>query len=78
MQTRKYTDNSGVEKYSTEVVLQNFRGELTMLDSRGAGGGEGAGYGGGGEFGQSSPMDRPRAADKPKDFTRDLDDEVPF
>ena len=34
LQTRKWTDNSGVEKYSTEIVLQNFRGELTMLDSR--------------------------------------------
>ena len=76
LQTRKWTDNSGVEKYSTEVVLQNFRGELTMLDSRG-GSGESAGSGGD-DFGQSSPLDRPRAAAKPKDFTRDLDDEVPF
>ncbi len=74
LQTRKYTDNSGVEKYSTEVVLQNFRGELTMLDSRGGGSGESSGD----DFGQASPMDRPRAAAKPKDFNRDLDDEVPF
>src|SRR5258706_8076051 len=37
LQTRKYTDQAGVEKYSTEVVLQNYRGELTLLDSRGAG-----------------------------------------
>src|SRR5579862_9611901 len=35
LQTRKWTDNSGVEKYSTEIVLQKFRGELTMLDGRG-------------------------------------------
>src|SRR3989454_5551470 len=42
LQTRKYTDKDGVEKYSTEVVLQNFRGELTLLDARG-GGGAGAG-----------------------------------
>lgn len=76
LQTRKYTDNSGVEKYSTEVVLQNFRGELTMLDGRG--GGEGASSGGD-DFGQSSPMERPRAASgKPQNFARDLDDEVPF
>jgi single-strand DNA-binding protein len=75
LQTRKYTDNSGVEKYSTEVVLQNFRGELTMLDGRG--GGEGA-PSGGSEFGQASPMDRPKAGNKPQNFTRDLDDEVPF
>ena len=38
LQTRKWTDQSGVEKYTTEVVLQRFRGELQMLDSRGAGG----------------------------------------
>ncbi|MGH6907280.1 MAG: single-stranded DNA-binding protein [Aestuariivirga sp.] len=77
LQTRKYTDNSGVEKYSTEVVLQNYRGELTMLDGRG-GGGEGASAGGGDDFGQSSPMDRPKAGAKAQSFTRDLDDEVPF
>src|ERR1700709_252415 len=47
LQTRKWTDKDGAEKYSTEVVLQNFRGELTMLDGRG-GGGEAAG---GGSFG---------------------------
>ena len=79
LQTRKWTDKDGAEKYSTEVVLQNFRGELTMLGGRG-GGGEGAssGYGGGDEFGASSPMDRPRVAAKPQSFARDLDDEVPF
>lgn len=40
LQTRKWTDQSGVEKYTTEVVLQRFRGELTILDGRGGGGGE--------------------------------------
>ena len=75
LQTRKYTDNSGVEKYSTEVVLQNYRGELTMLDGR-SGGGESASSTGG-EFGQSGPMDRPKVGAK-QNFTRDLDDEVPF
>src|ERR1700675_4603285 len=40
LQTRKYTDKDGAEKYSTEVVLQRFRGELVMLDTRGDGGGE--------------------------------------
>src|SRR5271168_1719135 len=56
LQTRKWTDNAGVEKYSTEIVLQRFRGELTMLDgARGSGGGamEGAAdyddYSGGGD-----------------------------
>ncbi|CAN5177853.1 single-stranded DNA-binding protein [soil metagenome] len=77
LQTRKYTDKDGAEKYSTEVVLQNYRGELTMLDGRN--GGEGASSGGD-SFGQSSPMERPRAGGggKPASFTRDLDDEVPF
>ncbi len=78
LQTRKWTDKDGVEKYSTEVVLQNFRGELTMLGGRGGGAGEGASSGGD-EFGQSSPMDRPRGATgKAQSFARDLDDEVPF
>jgi single-strand DNA-binding protein len=78
LQTRKYTDKDGVEKYSTEVVLQNYRGELTMLGGR-AGGESAGGFGGGDDFGQSSPMERPRSgAAKPQSFPRDLDDEVPF
>lgn len=80
LQTRKYTDNAGVEKYSTEVVLQNYRGELTMLGGR-PGSGEGAGnFGGGDDFGASSPMERPRAGGggAKQSFARDLDDEVPF
>jgi single-strand DNA-binding protein len=79
LQTRKYTDKDGVEKYSTEVVLQNFRGELTMLGGR-PGSGE-QGFGGGDDFGQSGPMERPRAAaggGRAQSFSRDLDDEVPF
>jgi single-strand DNA-binding protein len=74
LQTRKWTDQAGVEKYSTEVVLQGFRGELTMLDGRGdAGGGssggsdDGGGYGGGGG---ARPERRPPGPD--------LDDEIPF
>ena len=80
LQTRKYTDNSGVEKYSTEVVLQNYRGELTMLDGRGGAPGEGAGFGSSDDFGQSSPMagSRPASGGKIQSFSRDLDDEVPF
>src|SRR5919198_4521654 len=50
LQTRKYTDKDGVEKYSTEVVLQNFNSTLTMLDTRGGGGGDDFGAGGGGDF----------------------------
>jgi single-strand DNA-binding protein len=58
LQTRKYTDQAGAERYSTEIVLQKFRGELTMLGGRGgadAGAGDevgyGAGRGGGGDYG---------------------------
>jgi single-strand DNA-binding protein len=66
LQTRKWTDKDGAEKYSTEVVLQNFRGELTMLDGRN--GGEGGGGGGGRGAGEA-----------PASFQRDeLDDEIPF
>ena len=69
LQTRKWTDKDGAEKYSTEVVLQNFRGELTMLDGKGGGGGEG---GGGGSFGGG-------ARETPASFQRDeMDDEIPF
>lgn len=49
LQTRKWQDRDGVEKYTTEIVLQRFRGELTMLDSRG--GGEGGGRSSGGDYG---------------------------
>ena len=76
IQTRKWADQSGVEKFSTEIVLQKFRGELTMLDGRGEGAGEGdaGGYSGGFSSG-------PRAAQSSaprEDFSADLDDEIPF
>ena len=49
IETRKYTDKDGQERETTEIVLGRFKGELTLLDSRGGGeGGEGGGYGGGG------------------------------
>ena len=82
LQTRKYTDKDGVEKYSTEIVLQNFNSTLTMLGGRPGSEGAGTGgYGGGEEFGASSPMDKPRSgggAAPKQSFARDLDDEVPF
>jgi single-strand DNA-binding protein len=75
LQTRKWTDQSGQEKFSTEVVLQKFRGELTMLDGRG---GEGdrdeGGYGGG--FSSAGP--RAQSSGPREDFSADLDDEIPF
>ncbi len=78
LQTRKWTDKDGVEKYSTEVVLQNYNSTLTMLGSKPGGGESAGGYGGGDEFGAGSPMERPRAAAKPSFSRNDLDDEVPF
>ena len=89
LQTRKWTDQAGVEKYSTEVIIGRFRGELTLLDSRGAGGGAEAGGGYGGERSERAPAARPAAApgagraaggpswDAPKGGG-DLDDEIPF
>jgi single-strand DNA-binding protein len=71
LQTRKYTDQSGAEKYSTEVVLQKFRGELTMLDGRAEGGREVEG--GGISAGPRAQGSGPR-----EDFSADLDDEIPF
>jgi single-strand DNA-binding protein len=70
IQTRKWTDQSGQEKYTTEVVLQRFRGELVLLDARGGGGGET-----GGSFGGSSGGDFEPASGGGKS---DLDDEIPF
>lgn len=89
LQTRKWTDQSGVEKYSTEVVLQKFRGELTMLDGRaGGGGGEGGGFsdsgdyggGGGGGYsgGGSSGSGSGGGGRGPAPSGGDLDDEIPF
>ncbi|MEO3385808.1 single-stranded DNA-binding protein [Mesorhizobium sp. CAU 1741] len=84
LQTRKWQDQTGQDKYTTEVVLQKFRGELQMLDSRGEGGGGQVGYQGGGrgsDFGQSGPSDdrgRGSSGGGGGGFSRDLDDEIPF
>ncbi len=58
LQTRKWTDKDGAEKYTTEIVLQRYRGELTMLDTRGGGGDAIEDRGGGEDFGRSGAMDR--------------------
>ncbi len=72
LQTRKWTDQSGQERYTTEVVLQRFRGVLTMLDSRAdGGGGGGRGDYGGGEQAGAPPAAAERGA-------ADLDDDIPF
>ncbi len=77
LQTRKYEQN-GQEKYSTEIVLQKFRGELTMLDGKGEGGGERAGVGGD-EGGYGGGGGRRQVAEGPREsFSQDMDDEIPF
>jgi single-strand DNA-binding protein len=79
LQTRKWTDQQGVEKYSTEVVLQGFNSALTMLDR--AGGGSGGGDFGGGDssdFGSSRPAARQPAMAGGGGKRGDLDDEIPF
>jgi single-strand DNA-binding protein len=67
LSTRKWTDKDGAEKYSTEVVLNRFRGELVMLDGRSEGGG------GGGSTGRSGSGEAPASFDR-----GDMDDEIPF
>jgi single-strand DNA-binding protein len=82
IQTRKWSDQSGQEKYSTEIVLQKFRGELTMLDGKGEGGGGGGGGGGADDGGYGgggfSSGPRNQGSGPREDFSADLDDEIPF
>ena len=73
LQTRKWTDQSGMEKYTTEVVLQRYRGELTMLDGRSDGAGAS-------DFGSDNQIEN--SSTSPSDMSdntgADLDDEIPF
>jgi single-strand DNA-binding protein len=91
LQTRKWQDQTGNDRYTTEIVLQKFRGELQMLDARGQGGGGDAQIAGGrgSDFGQSGPGDDQgggnrsggaagRSGGGGGGFSRDLDDEIPF
>lgn len=75
LQTRKWTDNSGAEKYSTEVVLKPFNGQLILLGGRGEGSGGGDSSGGGYSGGQSQQRSQPQ---QQQGFSADLDDEIPF
>jgi single-strand DNA-binding protein len=78
LETRKWQDQSGQEKYSTEVVLRPFRGEITMLDSRAGGGGDSGGDGGGfggGDVGSSGGSAGGRGSAPARG---DLDDDIPF
>ena len=90
LQTRKWTDQTGNDRYTTEIVLQKFRGELQMLDSRG----QGEGGGRGSDFGQSSPGasfarsggnagsgaggGNAQRGGNAGSFSRDMDDDIPF
>ncbi|MCJ9721934.1 single-stranded DNA-binding protein [Agrobacterium sp. SHOUNA12C] len=99
LQTRKWQDQNGQDKYSTEIVLQGFNSTLTMLDGRGEGGGGGGNRGGGGDFGggdyggddygQPAPSSgggrsagasrgAPASSGGGSNFSRDLDDDIPF
>jgi single-strand DNA-binding protein len=76
LQTRKWQDKeTGADRYSTEVVLQNFNSTLTMLDGKG-GGSAGMSDDGGADFGASGPVTKPRVAASNK--RNDLDDDIPF
>ena len=82
IQTRKWHDKDGNDRYTTEIVLQRFRGELVLLDARGEGGG--GSFGGGDDYGSSSGSafsgggSRPQSRPQPAAFDSDLDDDVPF
>ena len=79
LQTRKWTDQSGVEKYSTEVVLQGFNSNLTMLDGRaGGGGGISGADDSGGDFGAGGSSGPPRRAVAAGGRNGDMDDDIPF
>lgn len=78
LQTRKWSDQSGQERYTTEVVLRRFRGQLTMLDTRPGGGGD---YDPAPDYGRqpsSSGSASPRDAGGPPPRMDDFDDEIPF
>ena len=84
LQTRKWQDQSGNDRYTTEIVLQKFRGELVLLDSRE--GGSGGSFGGGGNYsddlgsssGGSGGGSKTQQRPQPAAFDTDLDDDVPF
>jgi single-strand DNA-binding protein len=88
LQTRKWQDQNGQDRYSTEVVLQGFNSTLTMLGGRGdAGSGagrSGSDFGGASSGGYGDDYDRPASAPAGRssggggNFSRDMDDDIPF
>jgi single-strand DNA-binding protein len=83
LETRKWQDQSGNDRYTTDVVLRNFNSSMVLLDGRGEGGGGGGGSRGGGynqdfdDIGGSPPA-RSQSRPQPAAFDTDLDDDVPF
>ena len=82
LETRKWQDQSGNDRYTTDVVLRNFNSSMVLLDGREGGGGGGGSRGGGGygdEFGGGGGGNaRPQSRPQPAAFDTDLDDDVPF
>ena len=79
LETRKWQDQNGQDRYSTEVVLRPYRSELTMLDARGEGGGGGGGnYGGGGGYDRGGSGGGGGGGSQGGGFNNDMDDEIPF
>ncbi len=86
LQTRKWQDNQGQDRYTTEVVLQGFNSALTMLDSRGAAGGDARQWGGGAPSdafpppneGAQGGFNAPPSGPAGDNFEKELDDEIPF
>ena len=92
LETRKWQDQSGNDRYTTDVVLRNFNSSMVLLDGREGGGGGGGGgsrggggygdeFGGGGggsSFGGGGGNSRPQSRPQPAAFDTDLDDDVPF
>ena len=79
LETRKWQDQQGQDRYTTEVVLKQYRGELTLLDGRDGGGsssGMGSSMGGGDDYG--APISRGGGSARPSSFEDDLNDDVPF
>ena len=78
LQTRKWTDNSGNERYTTEIVLSKFRGELTMLDSKGSHEGAAPAFGSAAPASMPAATAAPAAAPAASNQFDDLDDDIPF
>lgn len=75
LQTRKWTDNNGIDKYTTEIVLQNYNSNLQMLDSRSS---QGSDFGGEQQFSQPDYNNSPNQTSASNNVAEELDDDIPF